>query len=115
MLSSPLWDELTRKLEAKTAGFHADLDVIATVAVAVRPTEAIHACRDLQGNMLLEAAVAGGARYVLTLDRDLTDKGSFKAVQLLPPAGFLKVLADLRAPGTTLRERPPGYIFQPAV
>jgi putative PIN family toxin of toxin-antitoxin system len=122
VLSPPLWDELTRKLKVKTAEFHADpdiaaewLDVIATVAVIVRPTEAVHVCRDPQDDMLLEAAMAGRARYVVSLDRDLTDLCSFQAVQILPPAVFLEVLADLQAPGTTLRERLPSYVFQPVI
>ncbi len=117
-----MWDELTHKLEVKTVEFRADpavvaewLDVIATVAAVVMPTEIIHACRDPQDNMILEAAVAGGVRYIVTLDRDLTDMCSFKMVQLLPPVVFLEVLADLRIPGTTLRERPPDYALQPAV
>ena len=48
---------------------------------------------DPADNRYLECAKAGAASYIVTGDKHLLDLGEFEGTVILPPAGFLAVLA----------------------
>ena len=56
------------------------------------PTETIHVCRDPDDDILLEAAVAGGAEYIISGDLDLLAIRKFRTVKIVKPADFLTIL-----------------------
>lgn len=69
------------------------LDLIALRGLEVRPERAIRACRDPDDDIFLEAAVAGGADFLVTGDGDLLDLDPFETVRIVRPAEFLERLS----------------------
>lgn len=51
---------------------------------------AIHDCRDVRGNHILEVAVIGQARVIVTGDEDLLALNLFRDIPIMRPASFLK-------------------------
>ena len=47
-------------------------------------------CRDPKDNMFLDCAVAGGAKYLVSGDKDLLMLKGVAGVKILSPAEFLK-------------------------
>lgn len=47
-------------------------------------------CRDPKDDMFLDCAVAGGAKYLISGDKDLLTLGSVAGVKIVTPAEFLK-------------------------
>jgi uncharacterized protein len=68
--------------------------VLAQIATAkmVEPDETPSVCRDPEDDKFLAAALAGGATYIVSEDRDLLDLGSYEGVTILSAAAFLAVL-----------------------
>lgn len=50
--------------------------------------------RDADDDQVLAAALAGGARYVVSGDLDLLDIGLYQGIRLLSPATFLSLLEE---------------------
>ncbi len=61
-------------------------------APLVSPTVAVTICRDPDDNKFLEAAIAAGAEYVVTGDKDLRSLGAYQGVKIRFPAEFLRDL-----------------------
>lgn len=61
-------------------------------AVLVEPTEGIRACRDASDDKFLELAIAGGASYSVSGDRDLLALHPFRNVAIVTPAEFLQAI-----------------------
>ena len=49
---------------------------------------------DPADNRVLEAAVAGGAEYIVSGDQALLELGAFEGVQIVTPARFTAILAE---------------------
>jgi putative PIN family toxin of toxin-antitoxin system len=62
-------------------------------AIVVEPARRIEVCRDPDDNRVIEAAVAGGANYIVTGDADLLALASFEGIEVVTPARFIAVLA----------------------
>jgi hypothetical protein len=60
-------------------------------APVVSPTIAVSVCRDPEDNKFLEAAIAAGAEYVVTSDRD---PGEYEGVKIRFPAELLQAVGD---------------------
>lgn len=99
--SKPLLDELTEKLNLPRIrdkynvgerGVQQFLDEVVTGGHSVEPTEKIEVCRDPDDNMLLEAAVAGKADYIVTGDEDLLVLQEYRTIRIMTPAVFLRAL-----------------------
>ena len=56
------------------------------------PERRVETCRDPADNMVLEAAVAGDADYIVTGDEDLLMLRSFEDIPIVGPAEFLRIL-----------------------
>ncbi len=95
LLSSPaLMAELRRVLSyPKLAQMFADPNAIANLVASA--SGQVHTFTRLQvveadsDNRVLEAALEGGADYVVSGDADLLSLGSFQGIPIVTPAGFL--------------------------
>lgn len=104
--SDPLLEELERTLRSRRlkrylAWSDADLSEflahVRQAALIVTPTERIDVIKDDPAdNRVLEAALAGGAEYIVTGDRHLLDLASHRGVSIVTPARFVAVLAAQR-------------------
>ena len=65
-----------------------------TRAPMVSPTTAVTVCRDPDDNKFLEAAIAAGAAYLVTSDKDLRDLGEYEGVKIRLPVEFLRELGE---------------------
>jgi len=63
-------------------------------APMVSPTAAVTVCRDPDDNKFLEAAIAAGAAYLVTSDKDLRDLGEYEGVKIRLPVEFLRELGE---------------------
>ena len=99
--SEPLLNELLAKLilprirdkyHINDETVEALLGVIALRGELVLPNRTVRACRDPCDDMLIEAAIAGNARYVVTGDQDLLVLKMFESVRFVTPRVFLQNL-----------------------
>lgn len=58
----------------------------------VFPSEKVHIVRDEKDNMLLEAAHAGIAEYIVTSDDDLLTLKEYEGIKIVTPAHLRKLL-----------------------
>ncbi|MEM2139536.1 putative toxin-antitoxin system toxin component, PIN family [Nitrososphaera sp.] len=68
------------------------LQVLLQKVELVKTVEGISVVKDPDDNMILEAAVTGGARYVVSGDNHLLKLGSFREIKILTVAGMLAIL-----------------------
>lgn len=61
-------------------------------AVRIVPVKKVAICRDPKDNMLLEAASAARADYLVSGDKDLLTLGSFGQTHIVTPREFLRLL-----------------------
>lgn len=61
-------------------------------AMMVVPVKGVTICRDPKDNMLLEAAVAARADYLVSGDNDLLTLGSFGQTLIVTPKEFLGII-----------------------
>jgi putative PIN family toxin of toxin-antitoxin system len=66
------------------------LERLVEEATLVETTEVIDACRDPRDNMLLELAVAGRAKCIVTGDADLLILSPFREIPIVTPQDFLQ-------------------------
>ena len=68
----------------------AALRLLRDSALHVETSEAIQACSDPRDDRILEAAVAGGAKLVLSGDKALLALNPFRGIAIQTPAGYLQ-------------------------
>jgi putative PIN family toxin of toxin-antitoxin system len=99
--SEPLLTELLAKLALPRirTKYHLDDAVIETTLalIALRgelvlPIRKINICRDPNDDMLIEAALAGSAQYIVSGDEDLLILKRFETVRVVTPRTFLAAL-----------------------
>ena len=100
-LLEELMDVLNRprirvKYNLSEQDIHTVVSLILLWGVAVTIIEPIRACRDLKDDKVLEVAVAGEADVIVSGDEDLLVLDPFRGIPILPPADFLKMLANRR-------------------
>lgn len=103
IVSPPLFEELVEKLNLPRirGKYHIDAqaiqDFVAELAASgelVTPSRHIGVCRDADDNMVLEAAVAGQANYIVTSDEDLLVLDPFEDIRIVTARMFLEALAE---------------------
>jgi putative PIN family toxin of toxin-antitoxin system len=103
VLSEPLLEELlaTMALPRIRGKYHlTDQDTRDYVAflslhsLLVEPPHTLSVCRDESDNKVLEAALAGGADFIVTSDGDLLVLDPFEGIRIVPAARFLKGLSE---------------------
>ena len=80
--------------EARKGAF---LDRLTSAALWVEPVERIAASRDADDDKFLEAAVSGGADYLVSGDEDLLVLDPFRGIPVLTPAAFLAEVGEEEA------------------
>ena len=55
----------------------------------VTPNRSIKVCRDPDDDMVIEAALAGMAEYIVTGDKDLLTLKKFESIRFITPRVFL--------------------------
>jgi uncharacterized protein len=89
------YPRLERYLVWNNAEVQEFLHLARTLAVVVTPVEEVSlAARDLADNRVLEAALAGGADYIVTNDNDLLDVGPPPDIEILTAARFVALLSQ---------------------
>ena len=98
MYSTPLLDELIEKLALPRIRhkyrlganeIEALVALIALCGTLVTPSRKVKVCRDPDDDMVIEAALAGMAEYVVTGDKDLLTLKEFESVRFITPRTFL--------------------------
>jgi putative PIN family toxin of toxin-antitoxin system len=100
VLSDALLTELIDVLNRPEFGIsNSDLaDFIAfirTYAKIITTDQIITICRDPEDNMILECAVSGKAKYIVTGDKDLLTLKIFQNIPILTPSIFIKLLESI--------------------
>lgn len=94
LVSPPILAEYQATLERLLPGSLAAetfLHAVYVKAIAVNPTETIHAIRrDPSDNRFLECAVAGGADVIVSGDQHLLRLKQFRQVLIVTPRAFLE-------------------------
>ena len=65
------------------------LELLVRESEHIEITDSIQICRDPKDGRILELAVNGGARYIVTGDADLLVLNPFRGIEILRPADFL--------------------------
>jgi putative PIN family toxin of toxin-antitoxin system len=79
------FDRYVSRRQRRTA-----LRLFRDAAVQVETSETIQACSDPRDDRILEAAVAGGAKLILSGDKALLALNPFRAIAIQTPAGYLQ-------------------------
>jgi putative PIN family toxin of toxin-antitoxin system len=104
--SKKLLDELIAKLALPRIRQKYDVndetveDILALIALRgemVEPTRKVKVCRDPKDDMVIEAALAGEAQYIVTGDEDLLALKEFESIEILIPKSFLEELDKAKA------------------
>jgi len=113
--SRPLLVELLEKLELPRIKEKYGLtdednaDVIALIVLrgeVVIPVVKVTVCRDPEDNMVIEAALAGEATFVVTGDEDLLSLDAYETVRFVTPRDFLTLLDEAATPASSGEESP---------
>lgn len=65
------------------------LALLALRGILVEPKRSVKVCRDADDNMVIEAALEGGAEWIVTGDEDLLSLKKFESVRMVTPRRFL--------------------------
>lgn len=105
LTSLALLDELKKVLVRRRFGLNEKgvddaVKYILTLSKVVLPKRGLEViCEDQAGNRILECAVEGRARYVVSGDMHLLRLGKFKGIKILRLKEFLKILGTMEKHG----------------
>ena len=63
-------------------------------AEVVEPDQQLAVCRDPKDNKFFECAVAGGADYIVSEDRDILDVGEYEGIKTVSAEEFMALLSS---------------------
>jgi putative PIN family toxin of toxin-antitoxin system len=66
------------------------LDLIATAALSVSPTETVTDCRDAKDNKYLELALAAGATTIVSSDEDLLVLDPWRGIRIITTSEYVR-------------------------
>jgi uncharacterized protein len=84
VLRRPKFDRYVSKRRSNAA-----LRLLKDAALHVDAAEPIRACTDPRDDRILEAAVAGGAKFILSGDKALLALNPFRGIDIITPAAYL--------------------------
>lgn len=87
------YPRITRKYKLKTDEIKILIDSFYNFSLLIHPQQTVKICRDEKDNMLLEAALAGQAEYIITSDEDLLILKDFRGIKIVKPSFIKKVLS----------------------
>jgi len=98
VISGELLAELVEVLERPIFGLSVSernelVGLLGRKAEIVNSTQRIDDCRDPKDNIVLECAVAGDARHIVTGDKDLLCLHPYHGISITKPAEFSQILA----------------------
>lgn len=65
-------------------------------AEVVEPRDRLEVCRDPNDNKFFECAVAAGADYIVSEDKDILDVTAFRDIRTVSAAEFIAIIEDAR-------------------
>lgn len=72
------------------------LNKIHAISEVVSPTQTIQVVdRDIDDNKVLEAAVEGGCKYIVTGDKDLLELKNYQGIKILAPKDFINEFKEV--------------------
>lgn len=88
------------------------LRTLGRIVEMVTILHAVHDCRDVRDNHILEVAVNGQAKVIVTGDEDLLVLNPFRGIPIMRPASFLKwEIATSQPPNNRLMHISSGYPY----
>jgi len=88
------YEKLRRKRWVSEEEARLLLELLAAECILVPGKVAVKASRDPQDDMFLAAAVEGEAEYVVSGDKDLLSVGAYRGIEIVSPAGFVRILRE---------------------
>ena len=73
------------------AGYLQKVKVFFSKSEYVMPSQRVDICSDKSDNLYFEAALAGGASYIISNDKHLLEHDGYMGVRVMRPADFLKM------------------------
>jgi predicted nucleic acid-binding protein len=67
---------------------------LTTLASIVSRVPEVRIVRDPNDDMIVACAIAAGANYVVTRDKDMLSLDQYKSIRFVTPEGFLKILRE---------------------
>ena len=98
VISQEILTEMRRKVTGKFPDFADELEqmelLLEQEAELVRlGSITFEVCRDADDNRILETAVIGACRYIVSGDKDLLVLGSYQGIEIVTPSEFVKQFA----------------------
>ena len=99
LISPEILAELITKLRTKFALPH-DLvqewqELLSQNTIHILPEYITHICRDADDNKIIDTAISGNARYIITGDEDLLILESYQRVKIIKARKFLSTLNQI--------------------
>ena len=82
----------TKKFPLLKEDFELTFKSIEEIFEITQPDETLEILKDKDDNRVLEAAVEGKCKYIITGDKELLDLGIYKGIRIVTPDQFLNVL-----------------------
>ena len=67
---------------------------LTALASIVSRVPEVRVVRDPNDDMIVACAIAAGANYVVTRDKDMLSLDQYKSIRFVSPEGFLKILRE---------------------
>ena len=98
-IAAEILDVVTRprvRNKIPSIGDQAIQQIIAVTSTAefVEPTTRLTVCRDPKDDKFFECAVAAGAKYIVSEDRDVLDVGEYQGIRTVSAAEFIALLVE---------------------
>lgn len=90
VLISELLEILVKKFHFTPDKIYLVEELIKENFIIVHPSDTLNIVRDRDDNRVLEAAIKGKCKYIITGDADLLELKSFQEIEILTPELFLK-------------------------
>lgn len=91
ILLAELREVLSKKFPLKEKDFRLTVKSIEEIFRVIQPKKSVEVLTDDDDNRVLEVAVEGGCKYIVTGDQDLLRLNSFKSIKIVTADEFLEI------------------------